>query len=113
MKKLHLLFLFIGISCQNEDDPDIIINIPKKEYTVESTGGIVDIILQSSMEPSIDIEKKEWLHSVNTRSEQFNIKSFICDPNPLSQERTSKIIFTIPGSEIIQTILITQKGICK
>jgi hypothetical protein len=42
MKKLHLLFLFIGIlfSCQNEDDPDIIINIPKKEYTVESTGGI-------------------------------------------------------------------------
>ena len=112
MKKLHHLFLFIGIlfSCQNEDDPDIIINIPKKEYTVESTGGIVDIILQSSMEPSIDIEKKEWLHSVNTRSEQFNIKSFICDPNPLTQERTSKIIFTIPGSEIIQTILITQKA---
>ena len=74
MKKLHHLFLFIGIlfSCQNEDDPDIIINIPKKEYTVESTGGIVDIILQSSMEPSIDIEKKEWLHSVITRSEQFN-----------------------------------------
>ena len=35
MKKLHHLFLFIGIlfSCQNEDDPDIIINIPKKEYT--------------------------------------------------------------------------------
>ena len=38
MKKLHHLFLFIGIlfSCQNEDDPDIIINIPKKEYTGEA-----------------------------------------------------------------------------
>ena len=37
MKKLHHLFLFIGIlfSCQNEDYKDIIINIYKKEYTVE------------------------------------------------------------------------------
>ena len=57
MKKLHHLFLFIGIlfSCQNEDDPDIIINIPKKEYTVESTGGNFDINLQTNKGTSIYI----------------------------------------------------------
>lgn len=114
MKKLHFLLLLIVmlISCQKEENLEIIINIPKKEYFIENTESIVDVFYQTNMEVNIEIEKEEWLHSTitNTKAEGLNILSLNCDPNLTSVERISKVIFRVPNSDVTQTILIIQKA---
>ncbi|WP_455585233.1 CotH kinase family protein [Bacteroides sp.] len=112
MKSIYFLLFIIGVlfSCQKEDEPDITFNIPKKDYSVESIGGTIDIFFQTDATFNVEIEQKEWLHSVSTRTLQLNMLSLACDPNPTSAQRTSKVIFTIPNSDITQTVVITQKA---
>lgn len=112
MKKSSLLLFLIVIlfSCKDEDNQDVTFNVPKKDFIVENTGGTVDIYFQTDATIHIEIEKTEWLHYVDTRSGQLSMLSLVCDPNPTFEERTSKIVLSIPDSEVMQTVTVTQKA---
>lgn len=109
--KLFMFLLCVAtlFSCEREDES--VLNTLQKNYTVESTGGRVEVYLQTDdvldvrFEPAVD-----WFYSLKTETINMGRFTFECQANKTSEERKVKVFFTTPGSNTSEIIEVTQKA---
>lgn len=97
------------LSCKNQEEPTPTLKIPKQTYSVDASGGMIDVFFQSDVVVDINfVPEVNWLDRVDTKASTLNIVSFQCQPNETLQERNAKIVFGVSGSSVSQTVEVTQ-----
>lgn len=114
MRKHYLFFVLLIalISCTKQELPESSINIPKTSYIVEAEGGLVEIYLQSSTPLDVMIDPSaDWVQTVQTKAMSLDYFTFQCTANPLNEERTAKVTFVLPNTNLSKTVQIKQSAV--
>lgn len=81
--------------------------IGQTEYKTGAEGGLVTVPLQRNVDMEIDI-KNDWIHLINTKGVIKDSLVFQIDANPTYNERKGEVIISGTGTDLRETLNITQ-----
>ena len=78
------------------------------QISVDETGGIVSVVVNSSGEYTIEIANESWVKHIQTKAVTQNTEEFEVSMNPMTEKRSTTITFTF--SDITEVVTIYQSG---
>lgn len=87
--------------------PTGLLIISQKMYEIGAEGGVVTVPLQRNIDVELEI-KNEWIHMVETKGVVTDSLVFQISANPTYYERSGKIVVIGSGTELRDTVCITQ-----
>ncbi len=82
--------------------------LTQREYSVSEEGEVIDVVLKSSVDYTVQMPDVEWIEEVQSRSMQTYKHQYKVLPNETHEEREAQIIFKDKASSIADTVFIYQ-----
>ncbi len=85
--------------------------ISKKEYEVEAEGETIEVKLSANVDFEVTMPEVDWIEQVESRALTEHTLYFKVMKNEDEESRTAEITIKDKNSDLIEVIIITQKGI--